>query len=224
MIKSLLYRRAGLGGAGLAVLLLVQLLLASTAFAENNQMQSTPASYRIKGVPLYAQQHNLSCEYASARMVTAYWGRAVSESQFIRNIPVNPNPHLGFRGNIDGVGGGLTNYGIYAEPIANYLEEQGFNTRVFYGDANALRQEIAQGHPVMVWLTIALQYATPRQVVINGTAVKLVPGEHSVVVTGYDEGGVYLNGPAQGIRVWYRWADFLRSWSYFDQMALSIWT
>lgn len=222
MTTGLAVKRAELAGSGLVVLLLVQLLLLNATASAAPATASVPDSYRIKNVPIYAQQHNLSCEYSAARMVTAYWGKAVSESQFIRNIPVNANPHLGFRGNIDGSGGWINDYGIYAEPIANYLSTQGFNTRVFYGDVNALKQEISQGHPVMVWVTIALLYATPRQVTINGASVALVPGEHSVVITGYDTSGVYVNGPAEGVRTWFSWSDFLRTWSYFDQMALVI--
>lgn len=220
MLRSESIRNLKIVGVALAVVALLQLFLASAAHAA--PAQAVPDSYFIKGVPLYAQQHNLSCEYSAARMVTAYWGKGISESQFIRNIPVNANPHLGFRGDIDGSGGWINDYGIYAEPIASYLETQGFDTQVFYGGVDRLKQEISSGHPVMVWVTIALNYATPRSVNINGTTVKLVPGEHSVVITGYDKSGVYVNGPAEGIRTWFGWSDFLRTWGYFDQMALVI--
>lgn len=221
MTRSESFRNIKIVGVALAIVALMQLFLASTVEAAPAQA-AVPDSYFIKGVPLYAQQHNLSCEYSAARMVTAYWGNGISEGQFIRNIPVKANPHLGFRGNIDGSGGWINDYGIYAEPIANYLETQGFNTRVFYGGVDTLKREISNGHPVMVWVTIALNYATPRSVNINGTSVKLVPGEHSVVVTGYDKSGVYVNGPAEGVRAWFSWSDFLRTWGYFDQMALVI--
>jgi uncharacterized protein YvpB len=216
-------KRIRLVGVFLAALIGIQLIFASSAMAARKDVGPAPNSYQIKGVPLYAQQHNLSCEYAAARMVTTFWGNPISESQFIKAIPTDANPHLGFRGNIDRSGGGLSDYGIYAEPIANYLNTQGFNTKVFYGGATTLRQEIARGRPVIVWVTIALQKTTPKKVWINGSPVKLVPGEHAVVITGYDESGVYLNGPAQGIRTWFSWDDFMRTWSYFDQMALSVW-
>lgn len=182
-----------------------------------------PASYQIKGVPVYAQLHNLSCEYAAAKMVTAYWGDMVPESQFIANIPVRDNPHFGYRGNIDGSGGGLTDYGIYSEPIANYLSRIGFKTNAFYGDVNSLKAEIASGRPVIVWVTIGLQATNSVYINANGSRTKLVAGEHAVVVTGYDAGGVYINGPAEGVRTRFDWASFQRSWSYFDNMALSIW-
>jgi len=206
--------------------LFLGLMLVVTQFAwglGTAEAAGVPASYQIKGVPLYAQIHNLSCEYAAAKMVTAYWGEMIPESQFIANIPVRNNPHFGFRGNIDGSGGGLTNYGIYSEPIANYLDTQGFNTNAFYGDVASLKSEVAKGRPVMVWVTIALQATSPVRTVQDGSPVKLIPGEHAVVVTGYDQGGIYVNGPAEGIRTKFDWASFQRSWGYFDNMALSIW-
>ena len=212
--------RAGLMGLLLGVLMLLSLAGGSLGTAE---AAGIPSSYYIRGVPLYSQIHNLSCEYAAAKMVTAYWGEMVPEWQFIANIPVRDNPHFGYRGNIDGGGGGLWDYGIYSEPIANYLDSLGFYTNAFYGDAASLKAEVAAGHPVIVWVTIALQYTTPVRTVEDGWPVKLVPGEHAVVVTGYDSGGVYVNGPAQGIRARFDWASFLRSWGYFDNMALSIW-
>ncbi|HEX2911419.1 MAG TPA: C39 family peptidase [Chloroflexia bacterium] len=205
---------AALGVLLLALQLTTGLLPASA--------QGLPDSYRIWGVPLYTQQHNLSCEYASARMLTAYWGSPVSEWQFIQGIPVSANPHFGYRGNIDGSGGGTRDYGIYNEPLANYLQRVGFNARAFYGDVATLKAEIAAGHPVIAWVTIAMQWADPVRVYLDGSPAKLVPGEHTVVVTGYDQGGVYVNGPAQGIRAWFDWSDFLRTWGYFDNMSLVI--
>ena len=183
-----------------------------------------PDSYYIKGVPLYTQIHNLSCEYASAKMVTDYYGNMIPESQFVAAIPLRDNPHFGFRGNIDAGGGGLTNDGIYAEPLANYISRLGFKAEAWYGSVEALKYEVSHGQPVIVWVTIAMQYATPVRYIEDGSPVKLVPGEHTVVVTGYDRGGVYVNGPSQGIRAYFDWDDFIRTWDYFDNMALSIWT
>jgi uncharacterized protein YvpB len=213
-------RRGARLGLFLGTLLLLTLFTGSLETAE---AAGVPASYRISGVPVYIQSRNLSCEYAAAKMVTAYWGRIVTESQFIRNIPVRNNPHFGFRGNINGWGGGTRDYGIYSEPIANYLDTLGFYTNAFYGNVAMLKAEIARGRPVIVWVTYGLQYSRPIRTVQDGAPVKLIPGEHTVVVTGYDQTGVYVNGPAEGVRTKFSWVSFQRSWSYFDNMALSIW-
>jgi len=41
----------------------------------------------------------------------------LSEAEIIAALPRDDNPNLGFRGRLDGVPGGLTDYGVYAEPI-----------------------------------------------------------------------------------------------------------
>ena len=182
-----------------------------------------PASYRIDGVPVFGEAHNLSCEYASARMIAAYWGVNISENQFINFIGANDNPHLGFRGDIDGIFGGVTQYGVYAEPIARFLQTKGFTTRLLAEGQAELQREVSSGHPVLVWITYQLHNSQPWQTVVDGVPLTLVPWEHAVVVTGYDETGVYVNGPADATRAVFSWEDFSRVWGYYGNMALSFW-
>ena len=180
------------------------------------------AGHTIPNVPLYGQQRNLSCEYASARMVTAYWGKEIGEGEFIDAIGFNPDPHIGFRGDIDADAGWVDDYGIYAEPIANYLNTKGFRTKLL-ADANDLRHEIDRSHPVIVWTTIGMGYAQQVKRDIKELPVTLVPEEHASVVVGYDEGGIVVNGPASGGVATFGWDEFNRAWGYFGNMALSVW-
>jgi uncharacterized protein YvpB len=177
----------------------------------------------LPNFPIYAQQHNLSCEYASTRMMTAFWGAEISEAQFISQIPFHSNPHVGYRGNINGPFGGTTDYGIYPDPIAQMLEQHSFKTKLLAGGVESLKQELNLGHPVQVWIVAGFGYATPFTSIYEGLDFKLVAGEHSVVVYGYDTNGVYIADPAYGGRNYVSWPNFLRNWNYFDQMALSIW-
>lgn len=156
-------------------------------------------------------------------MLTAFWGKPINESEFIANIPFTDNPHKGFRGDIDGLFGGLSEYGIYAEPIVRFLDQKGFNTRLLAGGVTELKQEITRGHPVVTWVTYALHNSYPIKVEIDKLPVTLVPWEHAVVITGYDEQGVYVNGPADGSRTFFDWDGFTRSWGLFGNMAFTIW-
>lgn len=205
----------------------VALLLAllGVGLVDTGEAQAKAATDKIilSGLPVYGQWHNLSCEYAAARMLSGYWDAEVGEPQFIRAISTHPNPHYGYRGNIDGEFGGTRNYGIYAEPIARVLSARGFGTKVMYDGPAALKQELASGRPVQVWITSGLSGARGFYSYYQGERYKLVPGEHSVVVYGYDQGGVYVADPAFGARDYYSWGAFLRSWANFDYMALSIW-
>jgi len=179
----------------------------------------------VEGIPSVTQWYNLSCEYAAAATVTLYWGNLVSQRDFVREVPSSPNPHLGFRGDINGTGGGIVDYGIYAEPLATVLENHGYNATVFYGtDVDRLKANIAAGSPAVVWLTVGKYDDRPGYYhELDGQAFKLVPYEHAVVAYGYDDSGIYLMDVGDGGFYHTEWSSFLRRWGYFDGMTLIIW-
>jgi LysM repeat protein len=182
------------------------------------------AGVLLAGVPAYRQSLPLSCESAAVSMVTAYWGKPVSEWVFIENLPSHPNPHRGFRGNMSGTFGGTDDYGVYAEPFIPILERYGFRAQAVYarGDVSVLREELSLGRPVVVWMT-NLASVQPRLIgEADGERFILVPQEHAVVVYGYDEERVYVVDPGDGQYRSFGWDDFLRSWGYFDSMMLRI--
>ena len=186
-------------------------------------VQAASTAALIRGFPAVTQWYSLSCEYAAAAAVTLYWGDLVSQRDFIREVPKSPNPHLGFRGNIHGEHGGIVNYGIYAEPLVPVLERRGYNAVVFYGGAGRLKANVAAGNPVVVWITTGRNIERPvYRRSHEGETFKLVPGEHTVVVYGYDSHGVRIMDVGDGRFYHTDWDSFLRRWSYFDQMGLII--
>jgi len=176
----------------------------------------------ISGFPSVRQWYNLSCEYAAAAAVTLFYGPVVSQSVFLRETPKNANPHLGFRGAINGPIGGLTDYGVYAEPLVPVLENHGYNATVFYGGVDRLKAELSAGHPVVVWLTTGQQARPLYNRTIDGQTFRLVPGEHAVVAHGYNAGGIDLMDVGNGKFYHTAWSSFLRRWGYFDEMSLVI--
>jgi uncharacterized protein YvpB len=177
----------------------------------------------IEGIPSVAQWYNLSCEYAAAAAVTLYWGNLVSQDDFIAEVPQHPNPHIGFRGNIHGPHGWIDDYGIYAEPLVPVLERRGYTAEVFYGGPDRLKAEIEAGYPVVAWITS--ERYTPRPEyweTYEGKTFKLVPGEHAIVVYGYDSDGVYSMDVSNGGFFHTEWASFLTRWNYFGGMMLVI--
>ena len=107
-------------------------------------------------VPRYAQQRNLSCEYAAMYIATSAFGEGVSEYSFDNVVGVNPNPHIAYRGNIHGAWGRTDDYGVYAEPLSWALDSFGYRGEVFYavGDSTPLMSYLDQGKPVVVWLAL----------------------------------------------------------------------
>jgi len=192
--------------------------------AQSWSTSAGPASDAVRvGVPTYAQQRNLSCEYAALVMAMGAYGAWVSEYEFDDRVGWSENPHWGYRGDISGWWGNTDDYGVYASALAPALADFGFWGEEFYAQGNptALTARLDQGTPVLVWLglwgdTGYYEYAA------DGTPFKLVPGLHVVVADGYDSGGVYVADPATGGMKYYDWSTFMSFWNVMDGMGLSV--
>jgi uncharacterized protein YvpB len=181
----------------------------------------------ILDAPQLTQQRSLSCEASAAAMAAQYFGLAVSESDIQAALPLHENPHLGFRGNVDGPHGGLVDYGVYAAPIAKVLSDLGLQVEPFEGDIRAIKAHIRQGRPVLAWITYGLQVQTPQQWSLVGPAgpaeqVTLVPYEHAILIVGYNREGLWVHDPFEGTRDFYSESEFWRAFGYLDYMALVV--
>lgn len=174
-------------------------------------------------VPAYAQQRNLSCEYACCTIATAAFGGWVSEYEFDNRVGWSENPHWGFRGDINGLWGNTVDYGVYPEPLVAPLAEFGYRGEVIYAGGNPwpVRSRLDAGRPVIAWLGLwgdqsFVEYAA------DGTPFRLTPGYHVVVLHGYDEWGVNISDPGPGIYRSYDWDAFMHYWNVLDGMALAV--
>jgi len=189
-----------------------------------NQRLTIPGdgSVIVPGVTPYRQQRSLSCEYASVYIATMAFGKPVAEADSIAATPLDPNPHRGFRGNIDGEWGNTIDYGVYAEALVPHLAEHGFVGEVSYGaEAINLRAQIDAGRPTIVWLGYwgdTGEYETDT----TGSTYKLVPGYHNVVAYSYDASGVFVANPGTGTLEYYPWDRFLEMWAALDGMTLAV--
>ena len=201
--------------------LLAAILLLSPQSARRATAQHD--AIMIDGVPSVLQWYSLSCEYAAAATITLYWGNLVSQSDFMREVPQHPNPHKGFRGDINGPHGWIDDYGIYAEPLVPVLEARGYKAEAIYGDVEQLKAEIDQGYPLVAWITTGRNTPRPAYWENDGERdFKLVPYEHAIVVYGYDSDGVYSMDVGTGDFVHTEWESFLMRWNYFGGMMLTI--
>jgi uncharacterized protein YvpB len=188
----------------------------------------------ILDIPLDAQNLSLSCESGAAAMVVAYYGVSVPEGfdsledYFIKTIPMDCNPHEGYRGLISGalstscnVEAGL-GYGTYAEPVAAALQRLGVPAEVHYGvDYNWVAEQVKSGRPVVVWMSgrdVQPEYETDPE---TGQEYVLYLGEHLWVISGVEEvNGRYkfrVNDPWKGRQYWV-WG--FPSWDVFGNMSI----
>ena len=168
------------------------------------------------------QGHNLSCESSAASMVAQFHGVQLSEQEVLASLPASKNPHLGFRGNVDGPTGGIVDYGVYAEPVLEILNTRGLKAEMVTGGIEGIKAAIARGNPVIAWVTYDCQPSTPTTKVIDGQKVTLVPNQHVVVITGFNAEGVWANDPWDGQEDFYQMGDLERAMSYFGDMAIEI--
>jgi predicted double-glycine peptidase len=181
-----------------------------------------PSASTLAPFPTHGQQRNLSCEFASVQIVTTYFGATVSEFDVERLVGYSPNPHKGFRGNIEGWWGNTVDYGVYPEALAPAMPAFGYRAEVLYAEGNpdALTFRLDAGIPVIVW--VALQGDRRETIEVDGAKVTLNAGIHVMVAWAYDENGVYLSDPATRAYDFFPWPVFMDRWAILDGMALAV--
>ena len=189
--------------------------------AEHEAAQTLPREVHLS-VARQRQGHNLSCESSAASMAAQYQGVPLSESEVLAALPLNDNPHLGFRGNVDGPTGGIEDYGVYAGPILNILNDRGLQAVLVQGGLEGVRAALARRNPVITWVTYSCGWQTSTTTSIDGQEVTLVPFQHVVVATGYNSEGFWANDPWDGQEDFYSLADFERAMGYFGDMAIEV--
>jgi uncharacterized protein YvpB len=197
---------------------------ASTPVPSDTLQQSgstLPQQVRLD-VAQQQQTHNLSCESSAASMVANFHGVSLSEAEVLAALPLNDNPHLGFRGNVDGPTGGLEDYGVYAGPILDVLNSRGVLAWPVQGGVPGIKAALVRGNPVIAWVTYDCQPSAPETRTIDDEAVTLVPWQHVVVVTGYNDEGLWANDPWDGKEDFYPIQDFQRALGYFGDMAIEV--
>ncbi len=200
---------------------LLAAVVVALAILSTPQSGAADSKVLLTGFPLLKQQHMLTCESSAASMATK---AVLTETQIMARMPRSPDPNIGFRGSIDGLPDkNLWNYGVYAAPVQKALATYGYTSKVLSNATNAdVKTYIRKGWPVILWLTYALQKATPRLGMAGGRPYVLVPHEHAILAVGYDDTTVVANDPWLPTVVHYRWAAFDRSWALFRDMALAI--
>lgn len=174
-------------------------------------------------VPRYKQAHSLTCESSAASMVANFYRIPLSEEEIIEALPRDDNPNLGFRGRLDGVPGGLTDYGVYAEPIREILVANGLEATYVEDGLDGIKRALNREHPVIAWVTYRLRVEQPVEITLStGQEVRLVNYVHTVVVTGHNQEGFWVNDPFDGREYFYKSTDLARAFGYLDNMALEV--
>ncbi|MBI4096510.1 MAG: C39 family peptidase [Candidatus Levybacteria bacterium] len=178
-----------------------------------------PPSYEIFLTPR-KQAFNLSCEFAVASSIIFHFtnnpnlavnNELTAEKTLINKVAISKNPNVGLRmgntsnseslyANLDKGFGGSEYYGIHAPPFFDLFENYRLISKPIYinnSTVSSIQRAISSGHLVMAWIKIG--YEKSIDDALSYGKVKVVKGEHSVVINGYDESGVIVMDPALGL-------------------------
>jgi len=181
-----------------------------------------PVAYTVYGVVGHSQSQSLSCEARSASDWADYYGISVSESAIQSSYASTDNPEIGFVGSPNGAEGQLppNDYGVHAEPVASILRSYGASATAIKGlSYYQLRQQIADGNPVIAWVVGNVWNGSPVSYTSSdGATTTVARYEHTVIVIGYDAYGVTIVDGS--MTYWRSKSDFLNSFSVLGNMAV----
>jgi subtilisin-like proprotein convertase family protein/uncharacterized protein YvpB len=189
-----------------------------------------PDRARVNGAVTYPQSLPLDCESRVAVDYAAFFGVYIGELEFYNHLPHSDNPDRGFVGDVRGQWGQIPPqpYGVHAGPVAELLRAYGVSAYAHRGLSwDELRAEIAAGKPVFVWTVGSVKsgwptYYTPS----DGNVTVVAHYEHVVQVVGYDLSANRVEIMDNGKEIYQPYsysvtiAQFLRSWSALDNMAI----
>ncbi len=191
----------------------------------------------ILSVPLYYQQHSLSCEVAALRMALAGLGVNLSESDLIEKMPINPaprsidntwsDPDKEFVGSIDGAQN-TTGYGVYWPVLTKLVQEWRPDSVGYRGATYAdVIRELKAGHPVIYWGSVEGNPRPDNWRTSEGKEVKAWSGEHARTIVGYQglssstPSQLIVNDPTYG-RIVVSKSAFMRDWAHFDNSLVVV--
>ena len=168
---------------------------------------------------------SLSCEANVAVIWAQYHGMEIDERTLQSKLPVTDNPETGFVGNVNAIWGQIPPkpYGVHSQPVAGLLREYGLNAMAVKNMSwDDLKLSITSGNPAIVWVLGKVWVGQPAvdYYAQDGSKVLVVPYEHTVLVTGYDEEEdiVYI---LDGKQTYERTVTkFLKSWETLGNLAI----
>lgn len=138
------------------------------------------------------QEHSLSCEVASLKMVLDYYGLNTSEKEIISRMKFDPtlkttsvwgDPDEGFVGNIDGEMP-KDGYGIHAKGLQELAQNWRPTQLITNGSIQDLVLNIENGKPIIIWgykgPGTPIPWTTP-----TGKLIHAIDGEHTWVIYGF---------------------------------------
>jgi uncharacterized protein YvpB len=212
------------------------------------QQENKPKEFVLSDVPIMNQSEEFNCNVTAAAIALKYRGVDVDPMKDIyESLPKETtkkengywgNPHIGFVGNVYGQWGGDKGegYGVYWEPISEYISKYRENEIKREWNLTDLLNEVENGNPSIIWWqnnAIKADEMKWKSYDKDGKEIEIegVKGMHSEVVIGYvgtaeNPKEIILSDPWAS-----RWDmnyhrikpdKFKELWAYFDNTAVLV--
>jgi uncharacterized protein YvpB len=182
--------------------------------------RTLPLSYEIT-IDIRKQFYGLSCEFAAATGIIFHFtndsnfavsNQSNAEKILIDKVIISKNPNIGIRmgdgatgenlyANLNMWFGGSEYYGIHAPPFFDLFKDYKLISKPIYindSTVSMMQKAISEDHLIMAWIKIG--YAQSIDDALSYGKVKIVKGEHAIVINGYDGTGVIVMDPGIGAR------------------------
>ena len=181
-----------------------------------------PSHAKIENISGQFQAYPLDCEARAAVDWAAYFGVSIGEMEFQNRLPTSDNPEKGFVGSYKGGPGQIPPgaYGVHAAPVANLLRE--FKLKAYAVkkmSLDRLKQEIAAGRPVILWVISSPYLGEPIPYKSKDNKISIVAyNEHAAMVIGYTKDTITI---LDGAWVYDKSTQsFLDNWAVLGNMAV----
>lgn len=178
-------------------------------------LRSSPAVSLPLDVLEYFQKYKASCETAATKAALLYFNVSFPEEDMLEEIGweklpryydksgnlIWGNPQRKFVGDPNPGKLYIDGYGVYNQPIYDFLANHGFKKSIskIGWNTDELLSYVSRGYPVIAWVSGDFKIK-PQGVMISPDGVKnpWILAEHAVVVRGFDDSGIDIMDPAPG--------------------------
>ncbi len=221
-----------------------------TAALNTPTYRPLPQAYEIP-IDSRRQSFNLSCEFAGASGIIYHFtnnqdfspaSEEEAEKKLIDKAWISRNPNVGIRMGLENITdldtlyknlnewfGGSDYYGIHAPPFIDLFAKYKLTAKPIYindssqnenSTISSIKKAIANNHLVMAWIKIG--YTKSVDDYLSYGAIRIIRGEHTIIINGYDQNGVIVMDPGTGLKRNIEYRSLIDASSFFPMPFLEV--
>lgn len=190
--------------------LLTSCAVAPVESITDQRIRDQIASATLVNVAFVQQTSQQSCGVAALTAMANYWGVDILEKDLLRAFPKEPSSS-----------------GYSIGELKTIAKTLGLHAFAFPSKEDFIKEQISLGRPVIVPLRKRYEFKKLKNIPLLGSIYGRLSKrfarryDHYVVLTGFDENGVWMMDPANGIQ-YVRTEDFKAMWTPHKKTVLLV--